>query len=223
MSFSQEEINLLIEKAEVNRVKARRQAIWAIALPVLATIVYLGFTISLIRDKQIQLTETNKKLENRQTQLLETTIELENKQVTLAETQDQLQESQDRLEEVEDRIKEVKNSEFEQAINDLNEILGSDKIKIRYIESAKEDALKIIDLLQEQGIENIQIDKAAISEDVMKSYWYAHGYEIRFDKQTEEKKATELQKEIQSSLGLQIALRESTTPSPKFISIFLSN
>jgi chromosome segregation ATPase len=220
MSFSQEEINLLIEKAEINRAKARRQSIWAIALPMLATIVYLGITISLIKDKQTELAEIDK-------ELAETNKEIEKQQTELAEIQDQLQEKKDKLKEVEEELKSVnpellKNPEFEQTINDLNEILGSNRIKIRYTESSKEDAFKIRDLLQAQGIRNVEIDQAAISVDRMKFYWYAQGYEIRYDKQTELQKASELQKAIQSSLGLQITLRESTTPSPNFLSIFLS-
>ena len=55
MTFSQDELQLLIKKVEKGQAKARKRIVVAIIIPTITAIIYLGFTIWLIDTKQNEL------------------------------------------------------------------------------------------------------------------------------------------------------------------------
>ena len=238
MSSSQEKINLLIEKAEINRDNARKQMRLVILLCILFPIFYLGIVSSIIKSKQTELAAIQTELAVKETELAVKETELAAKETELAAKKAELLATTSKLEEatiiteekqatIEQATEVLNNSglsnnpEFEQTLTALNETLGSERIKIRYVKSSEEDAIKIRDHLQKE-IKNVEIE--GVDEDTMRLYWSVEGYVIRHDKNdTEKKSAEKLESEIESLLERQVSLQESTIPSPNFISIFLGS
>ena len=231
MSSSQEKINLLIEKAEINRDNARKQMRLVILLCILFPIFYLGIVSSIIKSKQTELAAIQTELAVKETELAAKETELAAKKAELLATTSKLEEATIITEEKQATIEQAtevlnnsglsNNPEFEQTLTALNETLGSERIKIRYVKSSEEDAIKIRDHLQKE-IKNVEIE--GVDEDTMRLYWSVEGYVIRHDKNdTEKKSAEKLESEIESLLERQVSLQESTIPSPNFISIFLGS
>ena len=231
MSSSQEKINLLIEKAEINRDNARKQMRLVILLCILFPIFYLGIVSSIIKSKQTELAAIQTELAVKETELAVKETELAAKKAELLATTSKLEEATIITEEKQATIEQAtevlnnsglsNNPEFEQTLTALNETLGSERIKIRYVKSSEEDAIKIRDHLQKE-IKNVEIE--GVDEDTMRLYWSVEGYVIRHDKNdTEKKSAEKLESEIESLLERQVSLQESTIPSPNFISIFLGS
>ena len=231
MSSSQEKINLLIEKAEINRDNARKQMRLVILLCILFPIFYLGIVSSIIKSKQTELAAIQTELAVKETELAAKETELAAKKAELLATTSRLEEATIITEEKQATIEQAtevlnnsglsNNPEFEQTLTALNETLGSERIKIRYVKSSEEDAIKIRDHLQKE-IKNVEIE--GVDEDTMRLYWSVEGYVIRHDKNdTEKKSAEKLESEIESLLERQVSLQESTIPSPNFISIFLGS
>jgi DNA repair exonuclease SbcCD ATPase subunit len=104
MSFSQDELQSLIEKVEISQAKARRRTIIAVLVPTVAAILYLGFTIWLINLKQSELRDVETKLDARKgdlTQVEQKISELQNQRKKLETT---LTEQNQKIRQVEDQL-----------------------------------------------------------------------------------------------------------------------
>ncbi|MGI0486269.1 hypothetical protein ACN4EK_12585 [Pantanalinema rosaneae CENA516] len=80
MSFSQDEINSLIERSEESQIRARKRTIIAITIPTVAAVLYLALTASLILTAQGNLHDLENKIQDKRkqiTQLEQQEIQLE--------------------------------------------------------------------------------------------------------------------------------------------------
>ena len=112
MSSSQEKINLLIEKAEINRDNARKQMRLVILLCILFPIFYLGIVSSIIKSKQTELAAIQTELAVKETELAAKETELAAKKAELLATTSRLEEAT--------IITEEKQATIEQATEVLN-------------------------------------------------------------------------------------------------------
>ena len=240
MLFSKEELDLLLQREESNQAKTLKRNILTIDIPMLASILYLFCTSLIIVNKRDELNQINNQLnkvnitlDQSQRQLEEASKELANKRTEIETAKRQLDELNTRFTVLkksipEDSPQQSSLSEVQQSIIELNQSLDSlleYKIKIRYIsgsEKIRQDALSIKKLL-ENKIDPSKIEIEEVDENTMKNYWGSTEYEIRYDKQAETKEALLLQSNIQSALTLRVCLREATTNTPDFLSIFLSH
>ncbi|MBL1173719.1 hypothetical protein [Pantanalinema sp. GBBB05] len=72
MSFSQDEINSLIERSEESQIRARKRNIIAVTIPTVAAVLYLaltGFLIVKAQDKLVQLNKEVDQLNQKKAQL----------------------------------------------------------------------------------------------------------------------------------------------------------
>ncbi len=104
MTFSEDELQLLIKKVEKGQAKARRRTVVAIIIPTVTAILYLGFTIWLISIKQSELKEIELVLEERKRdlnrvneKLRQIKEQLSRSETTLAQQNEQVRQAQQEI------------------------------------------------------------------------------------------------------------------------------
>lgn len=123
-------------------------------------------------------------------------------------------------------LKEEANKITEEINNSIIESLKNYQIKIRYqsnLEEYKSDAdtiyNRIKSLITEENENNIE--RVAATKEAMRD-WGARSYEIRYWQPTETAEAKFLKEKIIEKDSIQISLREATTETRRFLSIFLA-
>jgi hypothetical protein len=104
MAFSEDELQLLIKKVEKGQAKARRRTVFAIIIPTVTAILYLGFTIWLITIKQNELKEIEVDLKNRKQELNRVEQELSQREQQLSKAEETLAQQNDQVRQAQQKI-----------------------------------------------------------------------------------------------------------------------
>jgi multidrug efflux pump subunit AcrA (membrane-fusion protein) len=104
MAFSEDEIQLLINKVDKEQAKARRRTIIAIIIPTLAAILYLGFTVWLISVEQEKLKKIEADLKNRKQELTQVEHKLSLREEQLKKTEETLDRQNDQIQKAQQQI-----------------------------------------------------------------------------------------------------------------------
>jgi len=129
MSFSQDELQSLIEKVELSQAKARRRTIIAVLVPTVAAILYLGFTIWLINLKQNELREVEKKLEMRKEDLTKVEQKISELEDQRRRTEATLAEQNKKIRQVEEQLNKGNVTAAQEQIANI----GTDQVRQKEI------------------------------------------------------------------------------------------
>ncbi|PSB18085.1 hypothetical protein C7B65_16315 [Phormidesmis priestleyi ULC007] len=120
MSFSQDELQSLIEKVEISQVKARRRTIIAVLVPTVAAILYLGFTVWLIYIKQHELNKIEGDLKNRKYELSQVEQELSQKEELLKKTEGNFKQQNEQIRQAQQKISQGNTVAAQEQIASIN-------------------------------------------------------------------------------------------------------